>query len=96
MSETQNEYVVRQTGNISSWNDEIEKFQAQADRTTTKKLDNFKKHILMLKEKRTGLEEKVFEIKKSAEGDWELLKIDADKSFKVLDKMFKTAKAYFN
>jgi hypothetical protein len=42
------------------------------------------------------LDEKVAEIQKSREAGWEELKVGADKSFKALDKSFKTAKAFFN
>jgi hypothetical protein len=96
MSETKNAYVERQRGNLKSWNAEIDKFQARADRATDKLLDKLNKHIVELKEKRTDLDSKVSDIQKAGEEGWEVLKEDADKTFKSLDKLFKTVTSLFN
>jgi hypothetical protein len=96
MSENKAAYVVRQKGNIASWNAEIDKFQAKADRTVGKKVEQYHKHIKELKEKHAGLEAQVSTIEKSLELGWEGLKTGADKAFKELDKSFKAAKTYFN
>jgi SMC interacting uncharacterized protein involved in chromosome segregation len=96
MSESKNEYVVRQTGNIKSWADELVKYQARADRASENKVDKLNRHIAELKEKRTGLENKVSEIQKAGETGWEELKTSADKSFKELDKLFKSTQPLFN
>ena len=96
MSETKNAYVERQRGNLKSWNEEIDKFQARANRATDKLLDKLNKHIAELKEKRTDLDGKVSDIQKAGEEGWEVLKEDADKTFKSLDKLFKTVTSLFN
>jgi predicted nucleic acid-binding Zn-ribbon protein len=96
MSETKNAYIERQRENLKSWNVEIDKYQERASRTSDKMLDKLNKHIVELKEKRAGLEEKVSEMEKSLESGWEDLKIGAEKSFKELDKAFKAAKTHFN
>jgi hypothetical protein len=96
MSETKTAYIERQKGNLKSWTGEIEKFQIKADKGSEKKLEKYKRHIVELKEKYSGLEAKVSEVEESAEEGWELIKAGADKAFKDLDKSFKTAAAYFN
>jgi hypothetical protein len=96
MSESKNDYVQRQTGNSKAWNSEIILLQAHADRATGKKVDRYRLYIKELTTLRDGLDEKVSEIQKSGEAGWEELKAGADKSFKALDKSFKSAKAFFN
>jgi hypothetical protein len=96
MSENKEAYVVRQRGNIKAWSVEIEQFENQADKAIGKKVDKYRKHIADLKIMRAGLEEKIEKIQVSGEAGWEELKTVADKTFKSLDKSFKTAKAYFN
>jgi hypothetical protein len=96
MSENKEAYVLRQKGNIKSWSAEIENFETQADRAIGKKVVQYRKHIKELKDMRAGLEEKIDKIQVSGEAGWEELKTVADKTFKSLDKSFKTAKAYFN
>jgi chromosome segregation ATPase len=96
MSETKNAYVERQRGNLKSWNAEIDKFQARADRATDKLLDKLNHHIAELKEKRTDLDGKVSKIQQAGEEGWEVLKEDTDKTFKSLDKLFKTVSSLFH
>jgi hypothetical protein len=96
MGETKNAYVERQTENLKSWSAEIHKFQEKAVRMIGKNVEKSKKNIDDLNVLRAQLEEKVIDIQKSGEAGWEELKIGADKAFKILDKSFKTAKAFFN
>ena len=96
MSEHKKSYVERQRENLKSWNSEIDKYQARAEKAGDKMVEKYKKYIVDLKEKHSGLETKVSELEKSAEGAWDEMKVGAEKAFKELDKSFKAAKAYFN